>query len=103
MSKQIHSGLADPTVKAVRNLLEQRKDQSYEEIRNYPSPIAACDLQLNYLIEERDKISHKLETIDTIARESSAQSQAIDELIRSLTWVDDQVRERLKAGLKKGI
>lgn len=105
MSSQVHSDLAHPAVNAIRNLLEQRKDRLFEEVRNYPSPIAACDLQLGYLLEEQNKVSRQLETIDAIARESSqgAQFQAIDELIGSLTWIDNHVRESLKAGLRMRI
>ena len=32
-----------------------RLDTIYEQIKNYPTPIAGCDEQFNYLLEERKR------------------------------------------------
>ena len=40
--------------------LQQRIAELSEEIRNYPTPIARCDLQLPALIEERARLLHEL-------------------------------------------
>ena len=37
----------------IRAHLENEKTKIYEEIRNYPRPVPACDQQFNYLLEER--------------------------------------------------
>ena len=34
-----------------------------EQIKNYPTPIAGCDDQFNFLLEERDRLSNLLTTI----------------------------------------
>ena len=43
-----------------RLALERERDAIFERIRNYPSPITACDEQFNYLLEERDRIGREL-------------------------------------------
>lgn len=34
----------------------------YEQIKNYPTPIAGCDEQFNFLLEERDRLLNLLAT-----------------------------------------
>ena len=34
----------------------------YEQIKNYPTPIAGCDEQFNFLLEERDRLRDLLAT-----------------------------------------
>jgi hypothetical protein len=36
--------------------LEAEKQRLYEEIRNYPTPIAGCDQQFNYLLEQQAQV-----------------------------------------------
>jgi hypothetical protein len=40
--------------------LQAQKQQVDEEIRNYPQPIAACDLQFTFLLEERARVVDEL-------------------------------------------
>ena len=35
----------------------------YEQIKNYPTPIAGCDEQFNFLLEERDRLRNLLATV----------------------------------------
>jgi hypothetical protein len=42
--------------------LERRLAELNREIREYPTPIARCDLQLAGLLEERSLLLKKLET-----------------------------------------
>ena len=41
--------------------IQRRLAELSEEIRNYPTPIAHCDLQLSALLEERSFLLKKLE------------------------------------------
>ena len=41
--------------------LQKRLAELSEEIRNYPTPIARCDVQLSALLEERSLLLKKLE------------------------------------------
>ena len=34
----------------------------YEQIKHYPTPIAGCDEQFNFLLEERDRLRNLLAT-----------------------------------------
>jgi len=43
--------------------LEDEKRRINEEIRNYPTPIAGCDAQFNFLLEEQAKIARELEQL----------------------------------------
>jgi len=41
--------------------IQQRLAELSEEIRNYPTPIARCDVQLTALLEERSLLMKQLE------------------------------------------
>ena len=43
--------------------IQKRIAELSAEIRNYPTPIARCDLQLPALIEERDNLLQQLKKI----------------------------------------
>ena len=38
-----------------------RLDTIYEQIKNYPTPIAGCDEQFNFLLTERDLLREIIE------------------------------------------
>ena len=44
--------------------LEKRIAELSAEIRNYPTPIARCDLHLPALLEERAELMARLETLN---------------------------------------
>ena len=48
----------------MRQLLEQRLAEVSWEIRNYPTPIARCDLHLPALLEERALLLSKLNSLE---------------------------------------
>jgi hypothetical protein len=86
----------------LRTHLERERDRIGEEIRNYPPPIPACDLQFNQLLEARAGISRELDLLQRLARESSRRSDAVGllgEFIRSSSFLDDEAKRRLAAGL----
>lgn len=51
---QLNEQLAD------REVLLQKKAEIQVEINNYPGPIAGCDQQFNYLLEQRADIRKRL-------------------------------------------
>lgn len=51
---------ADPTPGASREELQRRMAAILDEIRHYPTPIAGCDDQFNYLCEKREAIACQL-------------------------------------------
>ena len=42
--------------------IDARLDTIYEQIKNYPTPIAGCDEQFNFLLSERDRLRNLLAT-----------------------------------------
>ncbi len=38
-------------------------DAIYEQIKTYPTPIAGCDEQFNYLLEERNRLTEMIEQL----------------------------------------
>jgi hypothetical protein len=88
----------------IRAQLETEKARIYEAIGNYPAPIAACDQQFNYLLEERTRISHELgrlnEAITAGVTIEDSMTQ-MDEFIRSSGYVDPETEQTIRASLKE--
>lgn len=49
--------------------LENERQRVNEEIKNYPTPIPACDAQFNYLLEERARIAQELDRSSALSSE----------------------------------
>jgi hypothetical protein len=43
--------------------LVAEKQRLYQEIRSYPTPIAGCDQQFNYLLEQQASVAAELSRI----------------------------------------
>ncbi len=54
------STLSDTVPVAGREDLQARLAAVIEEIRHYPTPIAGCDDQFNYLCEKREELASAL-------------------------------------------
>ncbi len=63
--------------------LEAEKQRLYEEIRSYPTPIAGCDQQFNYLLEQQARVVAELhrvrQAIARLALEFQEREQLKDE------------------------
>ena len=46
--------------KTLRSQLQAEKERIQQEISSYPTPIAGCDQQFNYLLERRTQIRREL-------------------------------------------
>lgn len=66
------SPAGDSRTAELRDQLEQAKRAILQEIRNYPRPIAGCDQQFNYLLEERDRIADELSRLASVEGGSGA-------------------------------
>jgi hypothetical protein len=51
------------SLKLAESNLEIEKRRLYEEIRTYPTPIAACDQQFNYLLEQQARVNAELDRV----------------------------------------
>jgi len=89
---------------AFKNQLEKVKIRVNKEIGNYPSPIPACDVQFNYLLEERSKISVALKRVDTLLTKCQTETveiEIIEELIKMSSQIDDGMAARLRAAFSR--
>jgi hypothetical protein len=59
--------------------LEAEKWRVMEEIANYPPPIPACDVQFNFLLEERARITRELNRLQALSRERLLTPEAQNE------------------------
>ncbi|MDQ5846079.1 MAG: hypothetical protein M3539_12390, partial [Acidobacteriota bacterium] len=69
----------------IKDALENERHRVNEEIRNYPTPIPACDAQFNYLLEERAKIAEEMDRLKALSKGSFTREdvELIDEFIRT--------------------
>jgi len=89
---------------AFKNQLEKVKIWVNKEIGNYPSPIPACDVQFNYLLKERSKISVALKQVDNLLTECQTENleiETIEELIKMSSQIDDGMAARLRAAFSR--
>ncbi len=92
------TGLRELT--AFKHQLEKMRTRVNKEIGNYPPPIPACDVQFNYLLEERSKISKEIKRVDNLLKRCQTKItdlETIEELIKSSNQIDDKMAERLRA------
>jgi hypothetical protein len=74
------------------HLLDLRKAVQ-DEIRNYPTPIAGCDQQFNYLLETRDRVAVEASRInEALARGDIPRAT---EIVQS----SEHIRQDIKASL----
>ncbi|MDQ2975065.1 MAG: hypothetical protein M3R69_06610 [Acidobacteriota bacterium] len=89
----------------IRDYLESERHRIYEEIRNYPPPIPACDAQFNYLLEERARITQELDRVKVLSQESLTQRDSvkcIDEFIVSSNYIDGEMEQSIRSRLLGG-
>lgn len=60
--------------------LEGRKQHIADEIMHYPPPIPACDLQFNYLLEERARIGQLLRALEELRRQAEGGDEIRNQL-----------------------
>ena len=88
----------------IRTQLENEKDRIYQALANYPPPIAACDQQFNYLLEEQVQISRELVRLNETMDASLLVEDPIrlmDEFLRSSSYLETQAGQTIKSYLKQ--
>ncbi|MDH5534469.1 MAG: hypothetical protein OEZ08_02705 [Betaproteobacteria bacterium] len=83
----------------IRARIETRRDQVCREITDYPTPIPACDVHFNRLLEERRKVFEDLDRLGDLCascRVRAADVGAIDRLIASSSAIEDKDRAELR-------
>jgi hypothetical protein len=90
----------------IRAQLETEKVHIYEAIGNYPTPIAGCDQQFNYLLEERARISRELDQLNESCLASITIKESIKlmkEFMQSSSSIDPQAEQAIQAYLEEGL
>ena len=86
----------------IRELLESRKTRLFEEIRLYPTPIAGCDQQFNYLLEQQALAVRELAAARQIVAleptDGNVLRRLADFVISSLS-IDEESKQRLLSRL----
>jgi hypothetical protein len=78
--------------------LESVRRSILAEIREYPPPIAACDQQFNYLLEQRDSVAGELNRLASM-RHNDAPGGADLEALRDFIRESPCIAAELKAQL----
>src|SRR5262245_57991013 len=93
---------AESVWKSIQSRLEDEQRRVHEEIKHYPRPIPACDLQFNHLLEERAGIARELDRLREAVEEgrgSPDPAKVLGEFVRSTRYIDDGERQRLLSSL----
>ena len=87
----------------IRFRLERRRDEILERIGGYPTPIPACDVDFNRLLEERARVFEELNRLKSLSL--SDNSRRNDHVIRgfvvSCASLSEEDRGALRALLDK--
>jgi hypothetical protein len=88
-----------------RVALEAARKRTSAEIHDYPSPIAGCDAQFNYLLEQRTAIAAELERLAKLdeGRAASEQAKELDAFLGSSSYLDEETRRTLRASLRPAV
>lgn len=88
-----------------RAALEVARKLTSAEIHAYPSPIAGCDQQFNYLLEQRTAIAAELERLAKLdeGRAAGEQAKELDAVLGSSLYLDEETRRALRASLRPAI
>ena len=93
MSPRQAADVTDLAWSRLREHLRSLTSAIQDEIRTYPTPIAGCDQQFNYLLEKRDQLVGEASSID------EALARGDVRLAGSIVRASRHIDEDLKAGL----
>jgi hypothetical protein len=93
MSHRYSTGVTDAAWSRLREHLRSLTSAIQDEIRTYPTPIAGCDQQFNYLLEKRDQLLRETNSIN------EAISRGDIRLASSIVRASGHIDENVKAGL----
>ena len=94
-----------PAWTALHSWLERRSRELSAEIRAYPTPIAACDVQLTKLIEQRTAALEELRLLSELDPErlEGPDVARLRELLNKGRYADDPAERELHAALHSAL
>ena len=102
MDKGSEIALIESVWEGIRQHLANERHRVNEEIRNYPSPIPACDAQFTYLLEERSRLAQELARLEGSARECLTRTDCIKrigEFMVSSNYINSEMEQRIRSSL----
>lgn len=90
----------------IRGHLENRRDRLCQEITNHPTPIPACDVHFNRLLEERARIFQELGRLEALRQNTQARTHDIawiNDFIKSSEALNDEALRELASALKNAL
>lgn len=104
MNQSAKRALIDPMWETIRGQLETIKRAVTTELRNYPQPIAGCDVQIPVLWEARDGIALELTRLEEARSKAGSpdhQIAAIQAFIDTSPYIDASAAAEIGATLEK--
>ena len=98
MHKRLEKNVVMAMWNKIKDQLDSEQQRIFEEIKNYPSPIAACDQHLTHLLEERERVSQELGRMHAVAEESLAHKNPVkvmDDFMRWSSCFDEESRQQV--------
>ncbi len=93
---------AEVAWRRIKQHLEAEKQRIFQEIRQYPPPIPACDVQFNGLLAERAAILQELGRVEEILKQTLTYKDTIsllDEFISASRYVNDDLERSIRQTL----
>jgi hypothetical protein len=104
LDEQRNGTLLDAHWQRIQRHLQTEKERIFQEIRQYPPPIPACDVQFNSLLEERVSILQELGRVNGILKErltAREQIELLNEFIQSSHHLNGEVVESIRQSLTR--
>ena len=77
----------------MRDCLLAAKNANYQALKNYPQPIAGCDVQFQHIYDERDRIAKELAQLNDLNKAPNS----IVSFLESSAYIDSATVQRLTA------
>ena len=92
MEELVKERTAIPALCRIREHLLRLKAPVDRQIREYPTPIAGCDAQFNYLLDERRRLAHDLNHLDAIEDETPGeQKRALENFVKESDYAGEDL------------
>ena len=96
----------EPIWLKIKANLELKKRQINDEILGYPPPIPACDVQFNFLLEERAKIAQELRRLQEVSEDAAHNDDALASVrtfVESCKYIDDALGAKLVLAMDEAV
>lgn len=84
---------------AIKQSLEARRDEIYEEIHSYRPPIPACDIQFNFLLEARAGVAQELSRLQSLGKQNLPAAELLsqlDEFLQASTALSAAAKQTIR-------